>query len=141
MATLVDSLPGLVSYLNSIPEVAALCTGRVYGGAFPEKYPLTTDGKPFPGLVINHSGGAAITFSTWPIAATSKDLRAYGRTLMESLQVWNAAAGALKAMRRGTYGGVRMYSCALDGPVGPMLEQDSEWPLTFSTFTLLASEV
>jgi hypothetical protein len=135
---LVDSLPGVRGYLLSNADVVAKVATRVYGTEFPSSYPKNSNNLPLAGVLINHSGGGRNM--SLPVAQDTYDLRCYAPTTWESIELWNAVAGALKELNRTTINNVMLWWVRLNGPI-TLREIDTEWPVTFSVFTVASSEV
>jgi len=137
VTAIVDSIDALVTWLRLDGDLAALVNGRVYGGPVPQ---FENANMPRPLVTVNPAGGGFLGRSQ-DYGDRRVDVDCYGQTRPESWAVYLAAAGALKHLQRVVSDGVLLHWAneAARGTSG--VEPDTDWPVTYSSWQLLASDV
>lgn len=118
---------------------------------YPELPRSLDDAMPFKVLVITPGGSAfsAGDNSYVKVARMRADLRCYGETAMQAMNVYREAAEALKALRRRTVtvGAVgEEVGVVLDNAIlsaGPLtvIDPDTKWPCVYATWAVHGSEI
>lgn len=136
----------LRKYLLSDADVNTLSGGRVFGNELPDAEAAL---MPRKCVVINSAGlgsrGLAAR-SYMPISSRTKVVRCYGETPYDTRLLFNAVDRALKLLSRRlvTPDGLSaqlLYSAVSTGGVTTAREQQTDWPVSFSSYDVLASDV
>lgn len=138
-----NQVPAVVSYLLGLPAITALCNTRVYGTEIPDEIAGQVDTFQMPPrmIVVNAVPSAQAARQKLAVGWTLNDLRCYGPTQEAAIGVWNVAYRALKMMPdRVEAAGTRLYSASPYGGANAR-EPETNWPLCFGQFELLAAEV
>lgn len=130
-------IAALVALLKADTAVAAIAGTRVYGGELPE---ADAPFMPRAAVVITPSGGErenGVDYLTRPHI----DVRSYGATQREGWLLDQAVHDYLKHNLRKSAANTLVHSVSPD--TGPFLmrDADGQWPMTFSTYRVLAAEV
>lgn len=128
-------------FLLADPVVAPLVDGRVFANEIPDE---EAEFMPRKTVLISSAGSAYLSTansSYQQVDARMKDVRCYGESPYESRRLWDAVNAALKNMRRHLRGDCLLYSAVKIGGPETMREPDDEWPLSFSSYQVLAAEV
>jgi hypothetical protein len=132
-----DPLAALVTYLRADASVAALASARVYGGELPGS---ETIDMPETAVVLSYAGGYADRFAYVELGEPRIDVRCYGDTPYLAHALHRAVHGCLKQMRRNVQGGTMLHCATLESSVQGLRDPDTEWPMAFSSWIVLASE-
>lgn len=133
-----DTIPAIREVLLADGDVSALVTDRVYDSEIPE---AATGDMPQPVIVLNAAGGSAYPGSGFQRYGTGRiDVWAYGATLKQSRQLSLAVYGALKEMRAQTAAGVLLKSAIVQSKGVTVRDPERQWPLTLSSWLILAAE-
>lgn len=139
MTQIPDRITALVAILKADAAVAAEVGARVFGGELPE---AETASMPRKAIVITHAGGVAAFGGGYQEYGDSRvDTRCYGTTPHEADEVWRAAHGALKQLRRTLQGDMLVHWARQAGGPIPLRDPDADWPSIFASWQVLASEV
>ena len=139
---------GLRLYLLSLPEVTTIVGTRVWANEMPD---AEARNMPRAAILVNSAGlGSRLLIgrSNIPIIARTKDIRCYGATLYESRRLFDVVHVALKALNRkrivdptNDTPPILLYSAVSAGGVFTNREPESNWPVSFGTYDVTASEV
>lgn len=131
-----DVIESLIALLREDPEVLAVAGDRIYGGRVPQH---AQEEMPMPSVVLRYAGGIQAQDFV-PLQRPRVDVTYYGRTPQEADSLRRTAHPVLKSLRRRTVSGVLLYSAQEDG--GPVAgsEQSTNWPYSFTSWTVLAAE-
>lgn len=131
-----DLVGSLRYYLLLDGPVSAAVGTRVFGEELPES---EINNMPRPCTVLRSSGGPGMGGYA-RIGNYRVDVRCYGETPYRAKQVWFAVYNALKHMPRTNSNGVLVHSARPEVMPIHMREPDTDWPLTFGSFLVLAAE-
>lgn len=138
MTQIPDRLTALIAILKADAAVSAQVGTRVFGGELP---PAETASMPRKATVISHGGGLGVFGGGYQeYGDTRVDARCYGETPLEADDVWRAAYGALKQMRRTLQGTIYVHWARPSGGPLSLRDPDTDWPYVFSSFQVLAAE-
>lgn len=137
MTTIADPLAALVAYLRADALVAALAGARVYGGELPGS---ETVDMPQAAVVLTPAGGYADRFAYMELGEPRIDVRCYDSTPYLAHRLYRTVHGALKHMTRNVQGSTMLHCATLESSVEGLRDPDTEWPLAFSSWIVLASE-
>lgn len=125
----------VVAYLRTIPSVALLTAGRIFGG---ELHPDETEFMPRAAIVIKASGGVSLTGDSYVETDTQRiDVFAFGPTPREAARVSRAAGLALRRLTRSVHAGVRLHSASAASGSFSTREPVTDWPRHFQSFQVL----
>lgn len=139
MSAAVDPIAAIIAVLLADPDVAALVSMHVFGGEVPETLNAT---MPLDCVVVKAAGGPGSPGGGFQDYGQSRlDFFCYGPTPNASWAVYLAVFHALKQMHRQKSAGVLLHSadCVSKGASGR--DPVKQWPLTLTSFLVLASEV
>ena len=131
-----DVLAALRTVLLADPDVAALCSTRIFAAELPQAEAVN---MPRKCVVIVFAGGFE-RMATDPIVRPRVDVFSYGATVFEAGQVDRAIYDALKALSRETVGEALIHSVALAG--GPIMLRDGDagWPVMVRSMSVSHDE-
>lgn len=130
-----DPVAALVAYLKADAGLAALLAARVFGGELP---PGEVASMPRKALVIRTSGGISLTGGSYAEHDTQRfDLMSFGETPHEASRVAQAAALAMKRMRRSVHAQVLLHWARHAGGAIPGREPGTEWPREFQSWQVM----
>ncbi len=130
-----DVVGALVSLLKAAAGVSGPAGGRVFGGELP---PEEAAAMPRAALVVASSGGTSLTGGSYAEHDTQRiDLFAYGATPREAEQLIDAAALALRRVRRGVVAGVLIHWVRPAGGSAGARDPDAAWPRAFQSFQVM----
>lgn len=131
-----DPISSTAAFLAADSEVDAEVAGLVFGHELPTEQ---ADLMPRKCLVVSGAGGFG-SGGYLPVDRGRLDLRSYGITHEEAMDVALAAHNALKTMRRTVIGDVVLYSADPSGGFLGLREPDTKWPLVLRSYLLLYDE-
>jgi hypothetical protein len=140
MTVIADPVAGLVEFLKAdAPDVEDLTSGRVFGGQLPKS---ENPAEPRACVVLRPAGGAGQFGGGYQQFSDQRiDAFCYGPTPHDAYQLWMTVHVALKQLERTVRAKTLIHWCRPTG--GPLSLRDSstEWPYTFASFQVLASEI
>lgn len=134
-----DAIAGLRAFLLADPDVAALVSGRVFGG---ELAGAEAASMPRKAIVVARAGGpGAIGKGYQRYGDIGVELRCYGETPHSADQLWRRAYPALKQLARVIEDGCLIHWAKLGGGPMALRDPDTDWPFTLASFQVLVAEV
>lgn len=137
MTAIPDHINALADVLKADADVAALVGTRVYGGELPNADNVF---MPRACVTLTPAGGVADRFGYVDLAEPRVDVRCFGSTPHQSYAVHRAVHGVLKNMRRNVQGDTMLHSARIEASASTLRDPDTEWPMTLSSWQVLASE-
>ncbi|MCZ7538240.1 MAG: hypothetical protein M5T61_21420 [Acidimicrobiia bacterium] len=138
MTALVDPIDALVSWLRLDSDLVALVGGRVYGGQVPQ---FENASMPRPLVTVNPAGGGFLGRSQ-DYGDRRIDVDCYGQTRPESWAVYLASRGRASSISNASSPTGCSWHWANEASRGTSgVEPDTDWPVTYSSWQLLASDV
>lgn len=139
MSAAVDPIKGVRALLLADTDVAALVGDSVYGAEIPETLSAS---MPVAAIVLKPAGGPSRPGGGYQqFGAVRVDVVCYGETLKQSWSVYLAVYTALQDLRRGVYDGVLLHSADPSSKGVTARDPVTQWPTTYSSWLVLASEV
>ena len=130
-----DLEAGVVAYLKTVADLAALVDGRVFAGELPAR---ETGSMPRKALVLRRSGGVSLTGGSHAEADAQRiDLFSYGETPRDAGRVMATAALAMRRLRRSVHGGVLLQWANPASGATPDREPQTEWARQFQPFQVM----
>lgn len=127
-----DLIGALAAMLKADAVIAALAGARVFGGELPE---AEASFMPRAAIVLAFSGGTSLTGGSFVEHDTQRiDLFAYGATPRDAEGLRDAAALALRRLRRSVWAGVLIHWAEPAGGVTGARDPDAAWPRAFQSF-------
>jgi len=134
-----DPLAAVRALLEADAAVAAIVGTRVSGGELPE---AETKNMPRPNIVLKPAGGPGEPGGGYQdYGKTRIDVICYGSTLNDSWLLYLAAYTALKAISRVKSSGVLLHSAQVSSKGSTARDPVKQWPVTYSSWLVLASEI
>jgi hypothetical protein len=139
VTVITDPMAALIRFLKADADTAAMAGTKVYGGELPD---AQVQGMGQACIVLRKTGGSLmpISASYVEVSDVRVDAYAYGSTPLQADRLYRCLAGALKQMRSNNQGRTRLYWARPAGGPISLREQDTEWPLTLSTWQVMWSE-
>lgn len=138
MSEMPDPVKALMAFLAADTDIAALVSGRVFGGELPE---TEIADMPRSCIVITHAGGGSIGAGWVNYTDLRFDVFAYGATRLEAARLWRAVHRALKLFHREVWETVLLHWARQAGGPTPLRDPDTTFPYVLSTWQVLLSEV
>lgn len=134
----VDVIRPLRSLLLADDAVAAIATTAVFGGELPAAFsPLDA-----PAVVLKPAGGPGSPGGGYQqYGKTRVDVITFGPTLDDSWLLYLAAYDVLKAIERDVVGGVLLHSAQVSSKGSTARDPVKQWPVTYSSWQVMAAEV
>lgn len=139
MTTITNPFTALRSFLRADTSVNTITQGRVFAGEIPDS---EVSKMPRESILLTGAGGGIAPYSSSYIEISDQrmDMFCYGPTPVVAFNVYQALHGALKQMRRNVQGQTLLHWAILSGGAQTLRQEDTEWPLTLSTWQVLWSE-
>lgn len=138
MTLITDPTAALIRFLKTDADTIDMTT-HIFGGELPDS---EVSLMPNACVVLRMTGGGLMPISSSYVMVNDIriDAYAYGSTPLQAFRLYRCIAGALKQMKSNTQGRTRLYwAKAAGGPLS-LREQDTEWPVTLSTWQVFWSE-
>lgn len=137
MTQISEPMSALIAFLKADAAVAARVNNRVYAGELPEG---RIRSMPELTTLLRPAGGGQLPQSYLQIHDLRVDIICYGPTPYVAYDSWRCFHGALKQMQRNQQGQtVLHWAMPAGGPIA-LREQDTEWPMTLSTWQVMFDE-
>lgn len=138
MTLITDPTAALIRFLKLDADTTSM-TSSIFGGELPDS---EVAGMPQACVVLRMTGGGLLPISSSYVEVNDIriDAYAYGSTPLQAFRLYRCLAGALKQMKSNTQGKTRLYWAKSAGGPLSLREQDTEWPLTLSTWQVFWSE-
>jgi len=131
-----NPLTAVRSHLLNDADVLTLAGVRVYAGELPK---TEASAMPRQAVVVTLAGGAGPA-SDVPIMQIVIDVTCYGATGLQATSLYLATRAALRTLRRDLAADSLLHSAVeLSGPM-ELRDPDTDWPLTWSSWRVIASE-
>jgi hypothetical protein len=138
MSAAVDPVAAIRTILLADSDVAALVGTRI-GDEVPAS---AVASMPQAAIVLNPAGGPGRPGGGYQEYGKQRiDVICYGETLGQSWRVYLAAYAALKQLQRQISEGVLVHSAEVSSKGSRGLDPTTQWPTTFSSWLVLASEI
>lgn len=137
MPAVADPIGALVAVLKADADVAALVGTRVFGSDLPGD---ESDSMPRAAVVIKPAGGGLLDpgYQRWNDSRV--DLICYAETPKLGADLYRTAHPVLKQLSRSEWAGCLLHWARPAGGPITMRDIDTDWPFTFSSWQVLASE-
>ena len=135
---MVDPIPAVIALLKADGAVAAATGGRVFGAELPRG---EVTSMPRAAVVVNAAGGGLLGGGYQEYGDIRVDVDCYGTTRATSADVYGAVYDALKHLRREVHATVLLHWARPSAKAVSAVDPDTGWPVTTSSWQLLASEV
>jgi hypothetical protein len=134
--TIANPLTAVRAHLLNDADLRTLASTRVYAGELPK---TEASNMPRQAVVVTLAGGAGPA-SDVPIMQIVIDVTCYGATGLQATSLYLATRAALRALRRDLAADSLLHSAVeLTGP-RELRDPDTDWPLTWSSWRVIASE-
>lgn len=134
-----DPIAAIRAFLLADPDVSGLVGARGYGGELP---PSSVAGMPLYTLLVRPAGGGLMGAGDYGLSTDTRvDLFCYGPTPRDGLYLWRAVRHAMRRMHRTLQTDVLLHWAKESGGPNTLREQDTEWPLTLSSWQVFWSEM
>jgi hypothetical protein len=133
-----DPLAALVSFLRADEAIAERLGSRVFAGELPRE---ENDQMPRMAIVLNPAGGGLIGNGYQAYGDKRIDVDCYGQTKRESWLLYLDLHAALKGLRRAVHEEVLLHWARLSSGGRALRDPRTDWPLTISSWQILASEI
>lgn len=133
-----DVVGALAAYLKADSGVAALAGTRVYGGELARNQ---IEQMPRTAVVLKPSGGGLLGRAYQEYGDRRIDIDCYGATPRDGETLYLAVYRSLKQLRRTVSSGVLLHWALASSAGVTARDTDTDWPLTLSSWQVLASEV
>ena len=140
MSQIPDALAALRGILKADATIASLLSQRVFN----EELPAAESGSmPREAIVLKLAGGGTGIGSRGyvPIGTIRVDVFCYGGTPSGARRLWRAVHPVFKSIKRKSQDGVLIHSCLQSGGPISLRDGDTEWPLVFESWQVIAAEV
>lgn len=138
MTATVDPIKGVIEWLRLDEDVAALAASRVYFGRLPDN---EKPNMPRPLVTVQAAGGGFLGGGYQDYGDRRLDVDCYGSSDYQAWLVHLAVRGALKHLRRQVSEGVLLHWARPSSEGIQGRDPETDWPVVFASFQLLASEV
>jgi hypothetical protein len=135
-----DPLAALIAFLLTDSDVSGLVDARVYGVEVPGD-DVTRKAMPQACIVAKPAGGPGGREGLSEWGRSRIDLWCYGANQHEGWNVYLAAYGALKHLKRTVSADVLLHAAVCLSKGVPGIDPDTQWPVTLSSWLVTASEV
>jgi hypothetical protein len=133
-----DPAAALVAFLKADADVTARVGSRVFAGELPAE---ENDHMPRQAIVVNPAGGGLIGRGYQDYGDKRFDIDCYGETKRQSHDLYLEVFPALKQLRREVHAGVLLHWARASSDGRAMRDPRTDWPVTISSWQVLASEV
>lgn len=133
-----DPIAALIALLKDDADVTTEVGTRVFGGELP---PEETESMPRSAIVVKPAGGGFLGSAYQQWGDTRADVVFYGSTPKDAWDVYRAAHPVLKQLGRSHWAGCLLHWAKLSGGPVSMRDADTDWPVVFTSWQVLASEV
>jgi hypothetical protein len=136
--TVADPIEALAAFLKADAGVASIVGTRVFGGELPR---AEISSMPRQAVVLLPAGGGAqgLGFQEW--GDQRVDVDCYGATPRDGWLLYLAVNAALKQLSHDEFSSVMLMSATPSGRGIPARDPETDWPVTLSSWTLLAHEI
>jgi hypothetical protein len=135
----VDHVGAVITRLKADAIISALVSTRVFAPSLPE---AESASMPRKCIVVKPSGGSEPGYASGDLKlqAPRVDVFCYGENSYEADRVRRAARAVLKESRRVVSSGVLLHWIKPAGGAITFNDPDAEWPGSFDSYQVLASE-
>jgi hypothetical protein len=133
-----DPISALVGFLKVQTPVTALGGTRVFGGELPRN---ENQSMPRTAIVLSPAGGGLIGLEYQTFGDQRVDVACYGATVKASWDLYLAVHQALKLLKREVYADTLLHWARLSSAGASGRTPDTDWPITISSWQVLAAEV
>lgn len=139
MTVITDPIAALIRFLKLDADTIDMVGTRIFGAELPD---AENTSMPRAAVVLRNSGGGLMPISSSyvPINDIRVDAYAYGATPNQAFRVYRCLAGALKQMHRNQQGRTVIYWARTSGGPSNLVEPNTEWPLTLSSWQVMYAE-
>ena len=140
MSAIPDVLKALIAILGADADVAALTAQRVFAL---ELHKEETKSMPRHAVVLKLAGGGTGigSRSYVPVGTIRVDVWCYGKTPVEANRLQRTVHPVIKSIKRKIQDGVLIHSCLQSGGPISLRDGDTQWPLVFESWQVIAAEV
>lgn len=136
-----DPLAAIVAYVKADSTVNTLVSGRVYGSELPGTEAFNKSMPAATILFIGSGGGSLLGASYLELAEPRIDAFCYGSTPYQAALVSRNLTPLLRQMKRNVKAGALLHWAHPSGGPISSREPGTEWPVCWSAYSVLVSEV
>lgn len=133
-----DPVAAVIALLKADASITSQVGSRIFGGELPQSEAIS---MPRSAIVVKSAGGGFMGSGYQEWHDVRLDLSCYAATPGAAHALYRAALPVLKHLERSEWAGCCLYWAKQSGGPVSMRSAETDWPLCFSSWQILVSEI